>query len=214
MKIRIITYLQKYFYPIVVIGLIGIGVLESTDTVNLFIHFFISPTVALIVSIAFLVHRKKPAEELLSFFLFPLFFGVVLQPILYFFTTDSATSFVLQALFLTPLSNIVYVIILYKKEKMSLKSLGHLVTTVQAMLFATTIIGFLIKNPFLFDGFFVNTKMSDISNIIAVSPGLAKLSLSSVVESATQTLSIPYLFSATAIKGWVEYRNFKTTYDE
>lgn len=207
------TYAQKYFYVIVIIGLLSIAYFESQESVDFFIHFFLSPTTALIVCIAFLFHQKKPGEELLSFFLFPLFFSVVLQPILYFFTTDSTTSFVLQALFLTPISNIVYVVVLYKKEKMSLKTLGHLVTTVQAMLFVTTIIGFLIKNPFLFDGFFVNTKIADISGLVSIAPQLAKLSLSSVVEGATQTVSIPYLFSATAIKGWVEYRNFKMTYE-
>lgn len=208
-----ILYMQRYFYFVVIIGIVSMIVLESQDVIHPVIYFFISPLIAVLVCLAFLVHRKKPIEELVSFFLFPLFLSVVLQPILYFFTTDSTTSFILQSLFLVPISNIVYVILLYKKTKMNLKSLGHLVTTVQAILFVTTIIGFLIKNPFVFDGFFIQTKMADVSHIIPVSQELAKLSLSTVIEGATQTLSIPYLFSATTIKGWVEYRNFKATYE-
>lgn len=211
-KIPWITYIQRYFYAIVITGLFIVFMLESQESFNVMIHFLLLPFIAAIVCTAFLAHQKKPAIELLSFFLFPLFFSVVLQPILYFFTTDSTTSFVLQALFLVPISNIVYVIILYRKEKMNLKTLGHLVTTVQAILFVTTIIGFLIKNPFLFNGFFMNTKGADVSGVIQLTPEVSKLSLSSIIEGVTQTLSVPYLFSATAIKGWVEYRNFTTNY--
>lgn len=212
MKQRCVVYLQKHFYFILITGSLVLLFLEGQDSLHNAVPFILSPLVAAIVSVTFFVHRKKAAEELLSFFLFPLFFSVVLQPLLYFFTTDSATSFVLQTLILVPISNILYAVILYRKNRIGLKSLGHLVTTVQTILFVATIVGFLIKNPFLFDGFFVNTKVSDSRTLMAIAPTLSKLSLSSVIEGATQTLSVPYLFSATAIKGWVEYRNFKSDY--
>lgn len=207
---KIENFIHRYFYFIIVGGILVTTVLEFLEMNNAVMQFFISPLIAFFICLSFLTREKKPLEELLSFFLFPLFFSTVLQPLTYFFTADSTTSFVLQALILIPISNIIYAIILVKRNKMSLKGLGHLVTTVQAVLFVSTIIGFLIKNPLLFNGFFTQTTLQDFG--FQDVGHLAKLSLANVIEGLTQTMFVPYLFSATAIKGWVEYRNFKSEF--
>lgn len=207
---KVEAFIHRYFYFIIIAGVVVTALLEILEMNSVFIQFIVSPFIALFICLSFLTREKKPLEELLSFFLFPLFFSTVLQPLTYFFTSDSTTSFVLQALILIPISNIFYAIILVKRNKMSLKGLGHLVTTVQAILFVSTIIGFLIKNPLLFNGFFTQTTLQDFG--FQDVGHLAKLSLANVIEGLTQTMFVPYLFSATAIKGWVEYRNFKSEF--
>ncbi|MGL5439205.1 MAG: hypothetical protein ACRDA4_02305 [Filifactoraceae bacterium] len=203
-------FLRKNFYALMSVGLIIVVFMETQDVRSVLIHFFPLPFIALLVCSIFFIRDKSPFKELISFFFFPLFFSVVMQSITYFFTNDSSTSYVLQMLFMIPISNIAYVAIYVKKRRMTFKAIGHLVTTVQSILFVSTIIGFLFKNPLLFDGFFVNTTMSMMG--FAGIKSLANLSLSSVIDGFTQTISMPYLFSATAIKGWVEYHNFITDY--
>lgn len=202
--------LHRYFYTMILLSFAIFVFLEFQDMSNAVTYFVISPIFALVVCSLFFTREKKPLEELLSFFLFPLFFSSFLQPLTYLITTDSTTSIVLQMLLMVPISNVVYAIVLVRRNQMSLKTLGHLVTTIQAVLFVSTIIGFLIKNPLLFDGFFINTKMADFGLVDV--PSLKNLALANVIEGFTQTFSIPYLFSATAIKGWVEYQNFKENY--
>lgn len=204
---KVENFIHRYFYFIIAVGIVIATVLEFLEMNNVIMQIIISPLISCLICLSFFTREKKPLEELISFFLFPIFFSVVLQPLTYFFTSDSTTSFVLQALVFIPISNIVYAMILVKRDKMSLKGLGHLVTTVQAVLFVSTIIGFLIKNPLLFNGFFTQTTIQDLG--IHDAGHLAKLSLANVIEGFTQTMFVPYLFSATAIKGWVEYRNFK-----
>ncbi|WP_270318304.1 hypothetical protein [Lactococcus petauri] len=80
-----------------------------------------------------------------------------------------------------------------------------MVTTIQSLLFVSTIIGFIVKNPLLFDGILVKTKMESIGFDHS---SLPSLSISQMIEALTQTVFLPYLTSTSMIKGWVEYRNF------
>ena len=213
-KIKKISY--KYFYLIVFISvtlsfLIEFEFVEFNFLSNIFSEIILFPLLSLLICMLFILKKKKALEEVFAFFLFPLFFSVVLQPLLYLFTTDSRTSQILQMLFLIPISNVVYTVISIKKNKIDRKSLGHLITSIQAILFVSTLIGFIIKNPFLFEGFFTKTKITEFE-LIGIHFG-TKIPLSNAIEGITQTIFIPYLFSATIIKGWIEYMNFKDSFE-
>ena len=167
----------------------------------------IVPILSLGAIILILKSKNKPLEKIVSFFIFPIFTSQIFQALLIFIIKDSNTKSIFFSLLFIPLSNFFYVIFLIKTRKVSFKEIGHMVTTIQSILFVSTLIGFIVKNPLLFDGILVKTKMSYFG-LACPYPYLSSLSISQVIETLTQTIFIPYLTSASMIKGWVEYNNF------
>ncbi len=165
----------------------------------------IVPILSLGAIILILKSKNKPLEKIVSFFIFPIFTSQIFQALLIFIIKDSNTKSIFFSLLFIPLSNFFYVIFLIKTRKVSFKEIGHMVTTIQSILFVSTLIGFIVKNPLLFDGILVKTKMSYFG---LAYPYLSSLSISQVIETLTQTIFIPYLTSESMIKGWVEYNNF------
>ncbi|WP_285140622.1 hypothetical protein [Lactococcus petauri] len=163
------------------------------------------PLLSLGVIYIILKNKNKPLEKIVSFFILPIFINILLQIVFYFIVRESDTSSILLSLIFIPLSNFFYVGFLVKKHEASLKEIGHMVTTIQSLLFVSTIIGFIVKNPLLFDGILVKTKMESIGFDHS---SLSSLSISQMIEALTQTVFLPYLTSTSMIKGWVEYRNF------
>lgn len=150
--------------------------------------------------------KKSSMEELIIFFLFPFLIVWLTKSILELNSGGeiSNTILVIVSVIVMPLSNWIYFIVMLKKKKLSLKSVGHLVTTIQSVLFSATVVGFFIKNPLLFDGYFINTKLSWFSQT-------KDTTLSAIIDGQIQIIIIPYLISATSLKGYVEYWNFKKT---
>lgn len=199
-------HFQKPFKNILLFIFVLLIIISEIEGDNSAIWYLcILPLICLGAIYLILKNKNNPLEKIISFFIFPIFVSMLLQSLFYFIIEDSNTTYILLALLFIPLSNFGYVIFLIKKRRVSYKELGHMVTAIQSLLFVSTIIGFIAKNPLLFEGILVKTKMGSIGFRYT---SIASLSISQTIETLTQTIFLPYLTSTSMIKGWVEYNNF------
>lgn len=185
--------------------------IQSIVEESFFWHGIATPLLSSLAAFLIISHRKNPRQEIVTFFIFPIFTNLMLQGIFYYALRDQQTTSILSSIIFIPLSNIAYTIYILQKKHLNHKQFSHMVTSIQAMLFISTIIGFLVKNPLLFEGYFLNTSIESLG---VVGTKFSKLSLSNLIEAVVQTTFLPYLFSATIVKGWIEYKNFIETYSK
>lgn len=162
-------------------------------------------SVSVVVSFYWVNKRKQYLEEVIMFFIFPIILSQICYNITSMFCEISNTWELILDLVTIPISNFVYSYIAIKRNELTLIELSHLVTFIRCALFVSTIIGFILKNPFFLDGFLneINVEFIDVN---------LKIKLSDYINIMMQSVFIPYLISATFIKGYIEFTNFKSKY--
>lgn len=160
---------------------------------------------SIIISFYCIIKTKKYFEEIIIFFMFPIIFSEIIYNIIIIFYNISNTISVLLYIIMIPLANFLYSYISVKRKELSIIELSQLVTFVRCILFISTIIGFVLKNPLFLDGFLRDIDVEFIELNL-------KLNLTDYINIIVQSMCIPYLISATFIKGFIELKNLKATY--
>ncbi|WP_283698515.1 hypothetical protein [Clostridium perfringens] len=160
---------------------------------------------SLFVGVYWIRKKKIYSEEILIFFLFPIIFSEIFYNIILIFHDISNTESLILDLLIIPLSNFIYTYISVKRKELTIEELSHLVTFIRCILFVSTILGFILKNPLFLDGALgkIEVEFIDIS---------LKVKLTDYINTVIQSTFIPYLISATFIKGFIEFKNFKSKY--
>ncbi|HGD0581778.1 TPA: hypothetical protein ACH354_003478 [Clostridium perfringens] len=160
---------------------------------------------SLFVGVYWIRKKKIYSEEILIFFLFPIIFSEIFYNIILIFHDISNTESLILDLLIIPLSNFIYTYISVKRKELTIEELSHLVTFIRCILFVSTILGFILKNPLFLDGALgkIEVEFTDIS---------LKVKLTDYITTVIQSTFIPYLISATFIKGFIEFKNFKSKY--
>ncbi|WP_415346789.1 hypothetical protein [Clostridium perfringens] len=160
---------------------------------------------SLFVGVYWIRKKKIYSEEILIFFLFPIIFSEIFYNIILIFHDISNTESLILDLLIIPLSNFIYTYISVKRKELTIEELSHLVTFIRCILFVSTILGFILKNPLFLDGALgkIEVEFIDIS---------LKVKLTDYITTVIQSTFIPYLISATFIKGFIEFKNFKSKY--
>lgn len=209
-KMKITKISGKTFNSFIVVIILITLFIQSTIEDSFFWYGIVLPLISSVAVYLIISQRKTPKQEIATFFIFPIFMSIILQGILYYVLSDGQTTTILSSIVFIPLSNIAYTAYILRKNELTHKQFSHMVTSIQAMLFISTIISFLVKNPLLFEGYFLKTPVETLG---IIGTRFSKLSLSSIIEAVVQTTFLPYLFSATIVKGWIEYKNFIETYE-
>lgn len=206
---------NQLFRPIVWISVIAIIGISGFAEANYW-HTFVAPLIAAINVLLILRRKKTAQEEIGTFFIFPIFMSTLLQTLISFFISGGQTTSIILSLLFIPISNLGYAYFIVKRKELSREQFGHMVTAIQSILFFSTIFGFFVQNPLLFDGFLVATKVGELVTFldIPLNSKIASISIASFLGGLNQTLFIPYLFSASLIKGYVEYYKFVQTFDK
>lgn len=159
-----------------------------------------------IISFCWINKRKIYLEEVIIFFLFPIIFSQIFYNIISIFYDASNTWNLILDLVTIPVSNFIYSYISVKRNELTILELSHLVTFIRCILFVSTIIGFILKNPLFLDGVLngIDVEFIDIN---------LKIKLTDYINIIIQSIFIPYLISATFIKGFIEFKNFKNKYN-
>lgn len=196
MKI-ILFYVISFLFYIVLFNLSN----ESNMVIKIIIILL-----SLFIGVYWIKKRKIYSEEIIIFFFFPIIFSEIFYNIIFIFYDISNTESLILDLLIIPLSNFIYAYISVKRKELTIDELSNLVTFIRCILFISTILGFILKNPLFLDGVLskIEVEFIDIS---------LKVKLTDYIITVIQSTFIPYLISATFIKGFIELKKFKNKYN-
>ncbi len=196
MKI-ILFYVISFLFYIVLFNLSN----ESNMVIKIIIILL-----SLFIGVYWIKKRKIYSEEIIIFFFFPIIFSEIFYNIIFIFYDISNTESLILDLLIIPLSNFIYAYISVKRKELTIDELSHLVTFIRCILFISTILGFILKNPLFLDGVLskIEVEFIDIS---------LKVKLTDYIITVIQSTFVPYLISATFIKGFIELKKFKNKYN-